>query len=302
MTKPNFLIIMSDEHAPMYSSVYGHRIVQTPNMERLAAAGATFDAAYCNSPLCMPSRMSFMTGRLINKIGAWDNVTPLRSDQVTWTHRLRAQGYDLALSGKQHFGGADQLHGFQKQLARDLHAENYHAIHLWDEGIVPAEQPWPEVFHSGTGAYRRNRNAMTWRGIKPWNTCAIRRGATDPGRSMVSFIAAAFPADCGRSVSGTCDPVAEMDLPVIPDGDLDNLHPVPQGLRMMFGFPRFPDAIVRQARAGYYALISYLDEKIGELVDTLQATGQYENTVIILHQRPWRHERRAWHVAKIQLL
>ena len=76
-------------------------------------------------------------------------------------------------------------------------------------------------------------------------------------------------------------PVAEMDLPVIPDGDLDNLHPVPQGLRLMFGFPRFPDAIVRQARAGYYALISYLDEKIGELVDTLQATGQYENTVII---------------------
>ena len=151
MTKPNFLIIMSDEHAPMYSSVYGHPIVQTPNMDRLAAAGATFDAAYCNSPLCMPSRMSFMTGRLINKIGAWDNVTPLRSDQVTWTHRLRAQGYDLALSGKQHFGGADQLHGFDKQLARDLHAENYHAIHLWDDGIVPAEQPWQEVFQAGPG-------------------------------------------------------------------------------------------------------------------------------------------------------
>ena len=89
MPKPNILIIMSDEHAPMYSSVYGHPIVQTPNMERLAQAGATFDAAYCNSPLCTPSRMSFMTGRYINKIGTWDNVTPLRSDQVTWAHRLR---------------------------------------------------------------------------------------------------------------------------------------------------------------------------------------------------------------------
>ena len=78
MTKPNFLIIMSDEHAPMYSSVYGHAIVRTPNMERLAAAGATFDAAYCNSPLCTPSRMSFMTGRYIHKIGTWDNATPMR--------------------------------------------------------------------------------------------------------------------------------------------------------------------------------------------------------------------------------
>ena len=86
------------------------------------------DAAYCNSPLCMPSRMSFMTGRLASyKIGAWDNWTPMRSDQVTWAHRLRAVGYDVALSGKQHFGGADQYHGFQEQLARDLHAERYHA-------------------------------------------------------------------------------------------------------------------------------------------------------------------------------
>ena len=67
MSKPNILIIMSDEHAPMYSSVYGHPIVQTPNMERLARDGATFDAAYCNSPLCMPSRMSFMTGRLVHR-------------------------------------------------------------------------------------------------------------------------------------------------------------------------------------------------------------------------------------------
>ena len=105
MPKPNILIIMSDEHAPMYSSVYGHPILQTPNMERLAGAGATFDAAYCNSPLCMPSRMSFMTGRFVHHIGAWDNVTPLRSDEVTWAHRLRAGGYDVALSGKQHFGG-----------------------------------------------------------------------------------------------------------------------------------------------------------------------------------------------------
>ena len=69
MSQPNFLIIMSDEHAPQYTSVYGHPIVQTPNMEQLAAEGVTFDAAYCNSPLCMPSRMSFMTGRFIHHGG-----------------------------------------------------------------------------------------------------------------------------------------------------------------------------------------------------------------------------------------
>ena len=72
-----------------------------------------------------------------------------------------------------------------------------------------------------------------------------------------------------------------MDLPVIPDGHLDNLHPMAQRIRSMFGFPQFPDDVVRRARAGYYALITYFDEKIGELLDALDATGQRENTVII---------------------
>ena len=77
---PNILLIMSDEHAPMFSGPYGHSLVKTPNMDRLANSGVTFTNAYCNSPLCIPSRMSFMTGRYIHHIGVWDNATPLASD------------------------------------------------------------------------------------------------------------------------------------------------------------------------------------------------------------------------------
>ncbi len=279
MPKPNILIIMSDEHAPMYSSVYGHPIVQTPNMERLAEAGATFDAAYCNSPLCMPSRMSFMTGRFVNKIGAWDNWTPMRSDEVTWAHRLRAAGYEVVLSGKQHFGGGDQYHGFQQQLARDLHAERYHPIHTWDEGIVAADQPWHEVDNAGPGWTEElevddlaQEKALAFlrepaRRDKPW---ALN----------LSFIAPHFPYIVPQRFWDMYPPAA-MDLPEIPAGHLENLHPMAQRIRAMFGFPQFPDDVVRQARAGYYALISYLDEKIGELLATLEATGQRENTVII---------------------
>ena len=90
--KPNILIIMSDEHAPQYSSIHGHSLVQSPNMERLAEMGVTFDNAYCNSPICGPSRMSFMTGRYINRIGTYDNGFPMASDTVTWAHRLRNVG------------------------------------------------------------------------------------------------------------------------------------------------------------------------------------------------------------------
>jgi choline-sulfatase len=142
-------------------------------MERLAAAGATFENAYCNSPLCLPSRMStrqssrqsivsqpasscppssqlvkeihsiitgdvlhllfaarptgFMTGRFGSKVASYDNASPLPSDAVTWAHRFRSAGYDVALAGKMHFCGLDQLHGFRENLSRDIHAE------LWME-------------------------------------------------------------------------------------------------------------------------------------------------------------------------
>ena len=105
--QPNILLIMSDEHAPHFSGMHGHPLVRTPNLDRLAARGTVFDAAYCNSPLCSPSRMSLMTGRFIHNIGAWDNSTPLPSDTVTWAHLLRAAGYDVVLAGKQHFVGLD---------------------------------------------------------------------------------------------------------------------------------------------------------------------------------------------------
>lgn len=279
MAKPNFLIIMSDEHAPMYTSIHGHPIVQTPNMERLAADGATFDAAYCNSPLCMPSRMSFMTGRLIHNIGAWDNVTPLRPDAVTWAHRLGAQGYDVALSGKQHFGGADQYHGFQQQLARDLHSERYHPILIWDDGIVPAKQPWQEVYVAGAGS---TEELVVDELVQEKSLEYLRDPARKdkPWALNASFIAPHFPLIAPQKYWDMY-PVEDMDLPEIPEGHLDNLHPVHNRLREMFGFPQFPDDIVKQARAGYYALITYLDDKIGELIDTLKETGQYENTVII---------------------
>jgi len=97
--QPNLLLIMSDEHAPQFSGAYGHPLVQTPWLDRLASEGVLFEHAYCNSPLCGPSRMSFMTGRHVHQIGAWDNATSLPSDVPTWAHMLRAAGYDVVPDG-----------------------------------------------------------------------------------------------------------------------------------------------------------------------------------------------------------
>ena len=277
--RPNFLIIMSDEHAPMFSGAYGHPLVQTPHLDELANNGVLFENAYCNSPLCVPSRMSFMTGRYIHHIGVWDNTSPLASDAVTWAHLLRAEGYDVVLSGKQHFVGPDKLHGFRAQLARDPHSQNIHPIFPWADGIVAAERPWPGVDQAGPGTTLEIE-------VDDEAEAAALAFLTDPARRAqpwalnVSFIAPHFPLVVPQRYWNMYPPEM-VDLPNIPTGHLENQHPVYQRMRKMFGLATYPEEALRRARAGYYGLITYLDDKIGRLVDALAETDQLENTVVI---------------------
>src|SRR6266542_3477904 len=205
--RPNLLVIMADEHAPQFSGFAGHPIVQTPHLDRLAAEGILFQNAYCNSPLCVPSRMSFMAGRYVHHVGpgAYDNGSSLPSDTVTWAHLVRASGYDAVLSGKQHFVGLDQLHGFIAPLFPLIVPQRF-----WD--MYPPE---------------------------------------------------------------------DVDLPTIPAGHLDGQHPVYQRMRRMFGMAEFPEEATRRGRAAYYGLITYLDEKMGRLLDALEETGQRQNTLVV---------------------
>ena len=132
MSTPNFLIIMTDEHNPVVSEPFGHPFIRTPNIQRLAERGVLFENAYCNSPLCVPSRASFMTGKYVHRIGVWDNAASLSSNEPTWAHRLNLAGYDTAISGKMHFIGEDQRHGFQRRLVSDIHGKYHRALIDWD--------------------------------------------------------------------------------------------------------------------------------------------------------------------------
>jgi choline-sulfatase len=277
--RPNLLVIMSDEHAPMFSGAYGHPLVQTPHMDRLAAGGVRFENAYCNTPLCVPSRMSFMTGRYIHHIETWDNASPLRSDAVTWAHLLRVAGYDVVLSGKQHFVGPDSLHGFRAQLARDLHAEHFHPIFDWANGTPPAPLPWPALGNARPGT-------TTEIDVDDAAESAALRYLRDPARSAqpwalnVSFIAPHFPLIVPEEFWNRYSPEA-IDLPTLPPGHLERQHPVYRRMREMFGLAEFPEELVRRGRLAYYALITYLDAKIGRLLNALDESGQRENTLVV---------------------
>src|SRR6202035_5401908 len=91
----NLLIIMSDEHNPKMLGCAGHPIVETPNLDRLAASGVRFNFAYCTSPVCIPARASFAVGKYIFQIGHADNADAYDGETPSWHHKLRDRGHQV---------------------------------------------------------------------------------------------------------------------------------------------------------------------------------------------------------------
>jgi hypothetical protein len=117
-TKPNILYIMADQMAaPLLKINDPNSVIKTPHLDELARTGVNFASAYCNSPLCAPSRFTMCTGQLPSKIGGYDNASILGPEVPTYAHYLRREGYETALAGKMHFIGPDQLHGFEHRYA-----------------------------------------------------------------------------------------------------------------------------------------------------------------------------------------
>lgn len=278
-TRPNILLILADEHAPQLSGVYGHPIVRSPNLDQLGTDGVVFDGAYCNSPICVPSRMSLMTGRLPSSDGVYDNASPLASDTVTWAHLLRATGYDVVLAGKQHFIGPDQLHGFRTQLSHDLHASALHPIYRWDDGVAPAARPWHhlQTIGPGTTPEIETDDDVEARSVEYIRS---RKDSDQPWALVSSYIAPHFPFVAPQKYWDMYDPDT-VDMPNIPAGHLEEQHPLYARLRSTFGLDDVTEEQIRRARAGYYALVTYLDDKIGQLLRTLEETGQADNTIVV---------------------
>jgi choline-sulfatase len=278
MAQPNFLVIMSDEHDPRVSELYGHPFVRTPNMRSLADRGVVFDNGYCNSPLCVPSRASFMTGKHVHRIGVWDNGIPLASEEPTWAHRLNAAGYDTALAGKMHFIGKDQRHGFRRRLVEDVHGEFNMNPPDWRDVKPGGPQMKQRFVEPGPGesTHQQYDDEVVRHSVAYLAEPARREG---PWALCASIITPHFPLIARQSYWDVYYPV-HGDLPPIPPGHLDHLHPQSQRLRRYFDCEDVPEEAVRRARAAYYGLVTFCDERIGAILDALEANGLAEDTVV----------------------
>ena len=132
--KPNIILIMADQLAPQSLPIYGHPQVKTPNLKRFAEESVVFENAYSNFPLCVPARMSMLSGRFAHNIGVWDNASEMSAATPTIPHYLRREGYIASLVGKMHFIGPDQLHGYNERLTTDIYPSNFAWTPDWVKG------------------------------------------------------------------------------------------------------------------------------------------------------------------------
>ncbi|MEM7188565.1 MAG: choline-sulfatase [Pseudomonadota bacterium] len=283
MTRPNIVVIMADQLAPHFTGTYGHPLVKTPHMDALAARGTRFDAAYCNAPLCAPSRFSFMSGQLVTRIAAYDNASEFPATIPTFAHYLRNAGYRTCLSGKMHFVGPDQLHGFEERLTTDI----YPADHAWTPDWELPDERIDSFYHNMDAVKNAGRAAITFQYEYDEETAFFARRrifeyamqGVDPFCMVVSFIHPHDPYVARPEWWDLYDHEA-IDMP----GEAP--EPDPHTARLMAGIEvdsaELSEAEIRKARHAYYANTSYFDSKVGAVIQALEESDQLDNTIVIV--------------------
>jgi choline-sulfatase len=296
----NILFILSDQMVAALTGAYGHPVVKTPNLDRLAREGVRFDAAYTPFPLCAPGRACLMTGRHASEIGAWDNGALLPADQATFAHYLADAGYDTALSGKMHFIGPDQLHGFRRRLTTDIYSSDFNWVRPeWVRIKETQGRDCEEVMGSRP---RYNALGYTAEGVQVgvWHNALsydeethfraleyLRARGRRPEEGAFLLCASYHhphepfwpPQEYWDLYEG-----AEVEIPEFPEGLDVSRSMMDRNLNAYHGTRRYnlrdPDGLYRLRRA-YYGLVTYTDRKVGELLDALKANRLADRTVVV---------------------
>ena len=283
--RPNILVFVVDQLTGTLFRDGPAAFLHAPNLARLAERSARYANSYCPSPLCAPARAAFMSGLLPSRTGVFDNAAEFPSAVPTWAHHLRRLGYKTNLSGKMHFVGPDQLHGFEVRTTTDVYPADFGWTPDWrnpHERIDWWYHNLGSVTQAGTAeitnqmefddevAFHAVQSLHQWarrKDERPWALCASFTHPHDP------FVA--------RERFWNLYPdVAMPDVPAIPYEDQD---PHSRRLMEMSDHTQFriTDEDVLRSRRAYYANISYLDEKIGAILDTVGACGFADDTAIV---------------------
>lgn len=279
--QPNILLIVSDQHAPALMGCAGDPIVRTPNLDALAARGVRFEHAYCGAPLCVPSRMTMLTGRHCSDIGVWSNSCYLGSDIPTFAHALGAAGYETVLCGRMHFIGPDQRHGFHRRIMGDVlgytQVGGRTSTGLSRELAPGTGQSYPAVAISGAGrtAYQVYDETVgaTARDF------LVRREDDRPLLLVAGFVLPHCPFVARKDLFDYY--YERVPMPEIPEGYFECLPEPMRHWRESRGITELTAEQIRSARAAYYGMVEHFDEVVGAVLGGLAQSPIAEDTIVI---------------------
>lgn len=277
----NVLVIMSDEHNSRFMGCAGHSQVRTPHLDALAERGTRFDAAYCNSPICVPARASFATGRYVHDIGYWDNAIAYDGRIPSWGHRLQAAGVRVESIGKLHYRNAQDATGFDRQILPMHIHEGIGQVWGSVRNPLPTERPAPPMLTNmgvGESSYNRYDTRVADAAVD-WLERA--RSEARPWCLFVGLVAPHFPLVVPERFVASY-PLDVMPAPKLHPKDGHKRHPWIEAFdaytRVEAGWS---DELRRRATALYMGLCTFMDEQVGRILDALDANGQAAQTLVM---------------------
>ncbi|MBU2937752.1 MULTISPECIES: sulfatase family protein [Pacificibacter] len=294
-TKPNFLWICTDQQRFDTIRGLGNTHINTPNLDRLMDEGVSFDRTYCQSPVCTPSRASFLTGRYPRTTRTTRNGNDkFPDDEILVPHILSENGYTCGLIGKLHLSAADgrtevlpKHHGYD--MVKWCHGprdgwgdDNAYQKWLRSQGVS-----WETDYHGKNGGIDPQFHQTTW--------CANEAiGFMDahedtPWMLSINIFDPHHPFDPPAEYKAKY-PAEDMPLPKWREGELDNKPLIQRddyenGGQSGLGpsCKTMTDRDIQNYVSDYYAMVDLIDVQVGRLIDHLDKTGQRDNTIIIFH-------------------
>ncbi len=282
---PNILWICTDQQRFDTISALNNTQLNTPNIDRLVATGVAFERAYCQSPICTPSRASFLTGMYPSSVHACGNGNEVWAEAAPLVTALLADaGYDCALAGKLHLAGA-----YGRIEPRPKH-DGYRLFHWshdpedqWDAGHAYAD--WLGSLGHDLGEMRENPHDIppelhqtTWCADRAIDFMEADHGGK-PWLMSVNIFDPHEPFDPPQQYLDRFD-VDSLSGPKFRESDLDA-----QAKLSQIDFqhpPRQPEEFnAKWIQAAYYAMIELIDDNVGRMLESLERTGQRDNTIVI---------------------
>ena len=282
----NIVVIQVDQMSAQALSLYGHPLVKTPYLDQLAGEGTVFENPYCNFPLCVPSRVSMLAGRFANAVSCWDNATEMPASIPTMAHYLRHLGYHTVLCGKMHFIGPDQEHGFSERITTDIYPSNF----AWTPDWIVGERYRPTGINMravvDSGICVRSLQIdydeeVEFAAIQKIHDLA-RFNRDKPFLLFASFTHPHSPYITTEEFWSRYEH-NDVEMPTVPEMSLEEMDVMSRWLYYAHGgdLHHVTDEHIKTARHAYYGMCSYLDDKVGRIMEALAQTDLEQSTVVV---------------------